>query len=96
MVRTSPVIQSLKALPPVQRCKADPWSLSYAIPHASGPKPQSIRHKQYCNKFDKGFIKGLHQKNLLKNRWPKMHTHNIIYIMHVNIILYVIYKCSFH
>ena len=24
-------------------------------PHASGPKKQSIKHKQYCNKFNKDF-----------------------------------------
>ena len=30
------------------------------IPHASGPKIQNIRQKQYCNKFDKDFKNGPH------------------------------------
>ena len=25
------------------------------IPHASGPKKQNIKQKQYCNKFNKDF-----------------------------------------
>ena len=25
------------------------------IPHASGPKKQNIKQKQYCNKFNKNF-----------------------------------------
>ena len=32
------------------------------IPHASGPKIQNIRQKQYCNKFDKDFKNGPHLK----------------------------------
>ena len=35
------------------------------IPHASRPKDQSIKQKQYCNKFNKDFKDGPHQqKNL--------------------------------
>ena len=30
------------------------------IPHASGPKNQNIKQKQYCNKFNKGFKSGPH------------------------------------
>ena len=40
------------------------------IPHASGPKNQNIKQKQYCNKFNKDFKNGPHQKkkkNLKKN-----------------------------
>ena len=36
------------------------------IPHASGPKNQNIKQKQYCNKFNKGFKNGPHQKKSLK------------------------------
>ena len=32
------------------------------IPHASGSKKQNIRQKQYCNKFNKHFKNGPHQK----------------------------------
>ena len=36
--------------------------------HASCPRKtkQNIKQKQYCNKFKKGFKRGLHQKNSLK------------------------------
>ena len=37
------------------------------IPHASRPKNQSIKQKQYCNKFTKEFKNGPHKKNLKKN-----------------------------
>ena len=30
------------------------------IPHASGPKNQNIKQKQYCNKFNKDFKNGPH------------------------------------
>ena len=32
------------------------------IPHASWPKNQNIEQKQYCNKFNKDFKNGPHQK----------------------------------
>ena len=35
------------------------------IPHASGPKNQNIKQKQYCNKFNKDFKDGSH-KNIFK------------------------------
>ena len=35
-------------------------------PHPSWPKNQNIKQKQYCNKFNKNFKNGPHQKNLLK------------------------------
>ena len=34
------------------------------IPHASWPKNQNIKQKQYCNKFNKDFKNGPHQNNL--------------------------------
>ena len=35
------------------------------IPHASWPKQGNIKkQKQYCNKFNKDFKNGPHQKNL--------------------------------
>ena len=38
------------------------------IPHASWPKNQNIKQKYYCNKFNKDFKNGPHQKkNLKKN-----------------------------
>ena len=32
------------------------------IPHALRPKHQNIKQKQYCNKFNKDFKNGPHQK----------------------------------
>ena len=43
------------------------------IPHASGPKIQNIKQKQYCNKFNKDFKNGPHQKKS-KNKQTKPHT----------------------
>jgi len=39
------------------------------IPHASRPENQNIKQKQFCNKFNKDFENGPHQKkkNLKKN-----------------------------
>ena len=36
------------------------------IPHALGPKNQNIKQKQYCNKINKDFKYGPHQKFLKK------------------------------
>ena len=38
------------------------------IPHASGPKNQNIKQKQYCNKLNKDFKNGPHQKILKKKK----------------------------
>ena len=35
------------------------------IPHASGPKNQNIKQKQYCNKFSKDF-ENVHIKKIFK------------------------------
>ena len=32
------------------------------VPHASRPENQNIKQKQYCNKFNKDFENGPHQK----------------------------------
>ena len=37
------------------------------ILHASGPKHQNIKQKQYSNNFNKDFKNGPHQKYLKKN-----------------------------
>ena len=36
------------------------------ILHASWPKNQIMKQKLYCNKFNKDFKKGPHQKKILK------------------------------
>jgi len=38
------------------------------IPHASGPKNQNIKQKQYCNKFNKDFLKWFTLKKIFKNQ----------------------------
>ena len=39
-------------------------------PHAPGPKNQNIKQKQYCNKFNKDFKNGPHQKKKILKK-PK-------------------------
>ena len=39
------------------------------IPHASQPKNQNIKKKQYCNKFSKDFKNGPYEKNLKINKF---------------------------
>ena len=48
------------------------------IPHASQPKNQNIKQKQYCNKFSKDFKTGPHQKKSLQKKKKEM----IMYKMH--------------
>ena len=36
------------------------------IPHASWPKNQNIKQKQYCNKFNEDFKNGPQQRSLKK------------------------------
>ena len=38
------------------------------IPHASRPKNQNLKQKQYCNKFNKDFKNGPHQEKKKKAR----------------------------
>ena len=45
------------------------------IPHASWPKNQNIKQKQYCNKFSKDFKNSPHEKKTLKKRKEKEMTH---------------------
>ena len=53
MVKTSPSSAGGMGLIPSQGAK---------IPHASWPKNQNIKQKQYCNKFNKDFKNGPHEK----------------------------------
>ena len=39
------------------------------IPHASRPKNQNVKQKQYCNKFNEDFKNGPHQKSLKKEKF---------------------------
>ena len=59
MVKTSPSIAGGVGLIPGQGTKT---------PRASWPKNQNIKQKQYCNKFNKDFKNGPHQKNLKKKK----------------------------
>ena len=59
MVETSPSNSGGMGLIPDRGAK---------IPHASRPKNQNIKQKQYCNKFNKDFLKKWStSKKLLKN-----------------------------
>ena len=59
VVKTSPSNAGGAGSLPSQRAK---------IPHALQPKNQNTKQKQYCNKFNKDFKNGPHQKNLNKKR----------------------------
>ena len=43
-------------------------------PYASWPKDQTIKQKQYCNKFNKDFKNGPHQEKIVKRntRWKEL------------------------
>ena len=48
------------------------------IPHASWPKKQNIKQKQFCNKFNKDFKNGLHQKKkILKKKKDSTHQKSV-------------------
>ena len=44
-----------------RRCESNP-GLDSKIPHASWPKNQNIKEKQYCNKFNRDLKNGSHKK----------------------------------
>ena len=52
------------------------------ISHASRPKNQNIKQKQYCNKFNKDFKNGPHQKKKNLKKKPTM-AHIFIYWLNV-------------
>ena len=41
------------------------------IPHASWPESQNIKQRQYCNRFNKDFKNGPHQKKFLERATKK-------------------------
>ena len=41
------------------------------IPHAAQPKNKNIKQKQYCNKFNKDFKNGPHQKKKIFKKKQK-------------------------
>ena len=49
------------------------------IPHASRPKNQNIKQKQCCNKFNKDFKIGPHQKKKKSKNNPSISTFIIRY-----------------
>ena len=57
VVKTSPFNAGDAGLIPGQGAK---------IPHASGPKNQNVKQKQYCNKFNKDFKYGPELNNFFK------------------------------
>ena len=64
---TSPLVQWLQFHLPVRGGWSSVRGWGIKTPHASGPKPQTIKQKQYCNKVNKDFKNCLHQR-ILKNK----------------------------
>ena len=56
----------VKTLPSAAGVAGSIPGLGAMIPGASRPKTQNIKQKQYCNKFNKDFKTGPHQKRNLK------------------------------
>ena len=65
---TSLAVQWLRFCLPMRGSASSIPGWGAETPHASCPRKtkQNIKQKQYCNKFKKGFKKGLHQKNYFK------------------------------
>ena len=59
---TSLAVQRLRLQLPMQGVQVQHLALEAGIPHASQPKNQNIKQKQYCSKFNKDFLKGPHQE----------------------------------
>ena len=55
------------------------------IPHASWPKNQNIKQKQYCNRFNKDFKNGPHEKIEKKSIYIYVytHTHTHTHTLHI-------------
>ena len=64
---TSLAVQWLRFCLPMQGVQVQPFSQGAKIPHASWPKKQNIKQKQYCNKFKKT-LKMVHVKKVLKTK----------------------------
>ena len=63
MVKTSPFNAGSVGSIPDQGTK---------IPYDSWPKNKNMKQKQYSDKFNKDFLKGPHQTNLLKNPYSML------------------------
>ena len=61
MVKTSPFNAGVRVRSLVGELKS----------HASRPKNQNVKQKQYCNKFNKDFKNGPHQKKSVKKKNKK-------------------------
>ena len=59
----TPVVKTLPSSIRVTGSIPD-WGVK--ISHASRPKNQNIKKRQYCNKFNKNFRNGPHKKKLKK------------------------------
>ena len=58
----------VKTLPSVAGVAGSIPGLGAMIPGGSRPKNQNIKQKQHCNKFNKDFKTGPHQKRNLKKK----------------------------
>ena len=64
---TSLAVQWLRLHLPVQGVRVRSLVRERRFPHASRPKNQNMKQKQYCNKFNKDFKKMVH----IKKSWKK-------------------------
>ena len=66
MCGTFPAAQGLDFTFQYRGCGLDPWWGSQDPTCLLATKPEHKQQKQYCNKFNKDFKSGPHQKNLKK------------------------------
>ena len=92
VVRTSPSNAAGVGSIPGQEAK---------IPHASWPKNQNIKQKQYCNKFSKT-LNMVHIKKSLKKKkiyayiYMHIHTHKYVYVYkYMYIYIYIYNVCVY-
>ena len=58
------------------------------ILHAQWPKKQNMKQKKYCNKFNKDFEIGQHQKKILKKKNVN-DSKSVLSLMTLNILSFV-------
>ena len=71
MCGTFPAVQGLDFTFQCRGCRLDPWLGSQDPTCLLARKPEHKQQKQNCNKFNKDFESGPHQKNLKTNKQTK-------------------------
>ena len=87
MCGTFPVVQGLDFTFQCRGCRLDPWWGSQDPTCLLARKPEHKQQKQNCNKFNKDFKSGPHQKKILKQTNKKTYEHKTQYFTWVYVAL---------